>query len=239
MGRQIKYNKEVKMDMVRRYLDGESIRKIANEYGLTPKQDDQIRKWTNKYLALGDSAFDYKSRNKSYSKEIKIAAIKDYLDGGGSLETIVNRYGILKNETLRQWILKYNSHIEIKDYDPKPEVYMVKPRKTTKEERIEIVNYCLSNGKNYKAAAIKYGVNYAQVFAWTKKYLEFGAEGLEDKRGRKKPESELSEVEKLKLAVKKLEARNKYLEMESEVLKKLKKMEREVVNGSYKKRNTK
>lgn len=45
----------------------------------------------------------------------------------------------------------YNANIELKDYNPKQEVYMAEARrKTTKEEREEIVEYCLNNNRDYK-----------------------------------------------------------------------------------------
>lgn len=240
MGRKIKYSKKKKMMIVKRYMNGESAQKLANLYGIEGKNGNlKIYRWVKQYKEQGKTIFDEKKYNKSYSKELKLKAIQEYINGEGTIESIANKYGIIQNETLRQWIIKYNGHIEIKDYDPKPEVYMAKSRKTTVKERIEIVNYCLSNDKNYKAAAVQYGVNYAQVFSWTKKYIEFGEEGLNDKRGRKKPEAELTEIEKLKLENKKLLARNKYLEMESEVLKKLEELESEMVKSSYKGKNTK
>jgi len=236
MGRNSEYSREFKLVILNSYKRGGSASELANEYGISR---GMIHKWHNKYEAMGEGAFDHTQTNKGYSKELKIAAIKEYINGEGSPEQITNKYKISSISVFRKWISKYNSDIEIKEYDPKPEVYMAKSRKTTLEERIEIVEYCISNNINYKAAAIEYGVNYAQVYTWTKKYLELGGEGLGDKRGRKKSESELSEVEKLKLEVKKLEARNKYLEMESEVLKKAEEIESEMVRGSYKKRNTK
>ena len=47
-------------------------------------------------------------------------------------------------------------------------------RKTTFEERLEIVNYVLANDNDYKGAADKYSVPYANVYNWVKKYNEFG-----------------------------------------------------------------
>ena len=91
------------------------------------------------------------------------------------------------------------------DYDPKPEVYMAKSRTTTYEERIEIIEYCLEHEKNYKDTALQYGVNYAQVYSWVKKYKQQGEDGLLDRRGRNKLESEMTEEEKLKYQLKKLE----------------------------------
>lgn len=103
---------------------------------------------------------------------------------------------------------------------------MTSGRKTTYEERIEIVSYCIENGNDYTAAMEKYGVSYQQIYSWVRKYQEKGAEGLLDKRGRRKPESGMTELEKLRAENKMLEARNKRLELENLVLKKLEEIER-------------
>ena len=52
-----------------------------------------------------------------------------------------------------------------------------------------------------------------------RKYNEKGAEGLIDKRGKRKPEPEMTELEKLRTENKMLEAKNKRLETENAVLK--------------------
>lgn len=240
MGRKAKYSKELKLEIVRRYIEGESASQLAEEFSIEGKYSSSIIvKWRSKYEAVGDSAFDPSHRNRSYSKELKEAAINDYLNGEGGLVTISNKYGISTHGILRKWIMKYNSHIETKDYNPKPEVYMAKSRKTTYEERIEIVNYCLESEGNYKETAIKYGVNYAQVYTWVKRYKEHGEEGLLDKRGRKKSESEMTEEEKLRHQLKKEQARNKYLEMENKALKKLEELERREIVEKSKRKSTK
>ena len=71
-------------------------------------------------------------------------------------------------------------------------------RKTTIDERREIVEYCLSHGKDYKGTAALYGVSYSQVYSWVKKYLSDGEEGLSDKRGRHKSDEEVDELERLR-----------------------------------------
>ncbi len=240
MGRKNKYSKEVKLEIVRRYIEGESATTLADEFGIAGKRAVvQIITWRNKYEQIGADAFNKRHKNKTYSKELKEAAITDYLEGNGSLETIANKYGISTYEILRKWIIKYNSHIEIKDYDPKPEVYMAKSRKTTYEERIEIVKYCLEHEGNYKKAAFKYSVNYAQVYAWVKKYKVHGEEGLQDRRGHNKPESDMTVEEKLRQELRKSEAKRKYLEMENAALKKLEEIERQEIREKYKKKSTK
>lgn len=72
----------------------------------------------------------------------------------GSVDDIVAKYNISSRSVLWHWMKQYNDHIELKDYDPKREVYMAGARrKTSLSERKEIVEYCLSSGKNYKDTA--------------------------------------------------------------------------------------
>ena len=97
---------------------------------------------------------------------------------------------------------------------------MPKGIKTTHAQRVEIVTFCIENGRNYNLAIEEYGVSYQQIYSWIRKYESNGVDGLADGRGRTKPESELSETEKLKAENKLLEARNRDLEMENALLKK-------------------
>ena len=53
--------------------------------------------------------------------------------------------------------MRYNANRELKDYNPKREVYMAEARrKTTIEERREIVEYCINHERNYKDTASLY-----------------------------------------------------------------------------------
>jgi len=54
---------------------------------------------------------------------------------------------------------------------------MASTRKTTLEERLEIVLYCLEHGKNYSQTASKFQCSYQQVWNWVKKYMENGEDG--------------------------------------------------------------
>ena len=129
-----------------------------------------------------------------------------------------------------KWVKKYNSGIEINDYIPKGDVYKMKSRKTTIEERIEIVEYVIEKDYDYKGAADKYAVPYTNVYQWVKKYLEQGEDGLKDKRGRpssKQEKENLSEVEKLQIEIESLKARNIRLERTIVALKKKRKSRRE------------
>ena len=222
MGRKTKYSKELKLETVKRYLKGESNISLCNEYRIPYRKGKTIISWANKYVALGESAFDESHINKSYSKELKERVIKEYLDGKDSLEGIANRYNISSVSIVINWVKKYNEGIEIKDYNPKGDVYTMKSRKTTFEERIEIVRYVLTNNLDYKGAADKYTVPYASIYQWVKKYNEFGEDGLKDGRGR--PSSnvnkELSIEEKQAIEIERLKKELERQKMINEVLKK-------------------
>jgi transposase-like protein len=103
---------------------------------------------------------------------------------------------------------------------------MTKGRKTTFEERIDIVSFCISNNHNYQIAVDKFQVSYQQIYTWVKKYEENGSESLSDKRGKRKGLEELSETQKLAAQLKLLEAENNRLKMENDYLKKLDEIER-------------
>lgn len=223
MGRKIKYSKELKLEIVKRYLKGESAEYLGNEYKLEYKRDNPIRHWARRYAVLGDKAFESSSKNKSYSKEFKQQVINDYLNGVDSYDGLTNTYNISSSSIVKKWVKKYNEGIEIKDYNPKGDVYTMKSRKTTLEERLEIVNYVLANNNDFKGAADKYSVPYANVYNWVKKYNESGEDGLSDSRGRpssKEPKHELSDIEKKDIEIEKLKRELERSKMVIEVLKK-------------------
>ena len=104
------------------------------------------------------------------------------------------------------------------------EIYMTKGRKTTQEERVEIVAFCIEHGKDYLLTIKTYGVSYQQIYAWVRKYEEHGIDGLIDGRGRTKPVEEMSEVQRLCMENKILKAQLKDAEMENKLLKKLREL---------------
>ena len=122
--------------------------------------------------------------------------------------------------------MKYNANMELKDYEPKREVYMAEARrKTTLDERREIVDYCISHNNDYKGTASQYDVSYSQVYSWVKKYREDGESGLEDKRGHHKSDEELSELERLRRENQRLKKQLEERDMLCELLKKVRELE--------------
>ena len=80
--------------------------------------------------------------------------------------------------------------------------------------------------KIVQKAIERYGVSYNQICGWVKKYEKDGSDGLIDRRGKRKDERAMTEVEKLRLALKLKDAENYRLQMENDLLKKLKEIER-------------
>ena len=227
MSRKAKYTVEAKIQAAERYLRGEaSVVAIAEEMKMGKWGKRRIHEWAAVYKENGIEGFHLKKGNSSYSAEEKQQAVEEYLQEKGSLSEICRKHHIWSTCTLRQWIKAYNSNGELREYDPKPEVYVAMRKKTTKEERQEIVAYCLEHGKDYKGTAVKYGVSYSQVYMWVKKYMEAGETGLEDRRGKRKSDDEVDDLEKLRRENLRLKAQLQQSERLNLLLKKVKEFER-------------
>ena len=225
MGRNLKLSAEQKVTICEQYLKGKkSAKELSQEFNVN---NEQIRVWIKMYQSKGASAFRLRLHNATYTQEFKQQVVEAYLSGEGSALDLAIQYDIPSSSTLKNWIKKYNNLEKLKDYNPKPEVYMKdRSRKTTLVERSEIVNYCLEHNKNYKEAAELFDVSYTQVYQWVKKYLISGEEGLVDRRGQHKSEEQLTENEILKRKVKILERQLREREMEIDLLKKVQEIER-------------
>lgn len=184
-----------------------------------------IYNWVYRYEKYGVDGLKESTTCKKYSKELKLAAVEDYLNGDYSQGEVVRKYELSSLSLLQRWIKKYNSHRELKDTS-KGRTNTMTRRNTTINERKEIVLYCLENGKDYQKAAETFKVSYQQVYQWVKKYEDGGEEALRDKRGRKKEEVELSPEQKMKLEMKRLASENERLRAENLFLKKLEEIER-------------
>ena len=166
-----------------------------------------------------------RKKYSKYSKELKLEAVKAYLNGEGSYEALRKKYGLLSTTQLRNWVKWYNGHKEFKERrEAGTEIYMTKGRKTTQEERGEIVAFCIEHGKDYPLTIRTYGVSYQQIYTWVKKYEKKVIDSLRDGRGRSKPVDEMSAEERLRMENRILKAQLKDAEMENKLLKKLREL---------------
>ena len=169
MSRKSKIDPTEKVKIVERLLAGEI--SVSEAARLTDVGKASIRRWCNLYLADGPTALMAQRNNKVYSQELKLQAVHEYLDGKSSQAEIVKKYHLRSSRQLHDWIKVYTTHGEINSRTSGGGSYMRKARSTTPEERLEIVQDCLANDKNYGAMALKYNCSYQQVRNWVKRYV--------------------------------------------------------------------
>ena len=166
-----KFTIQEKLNAVNDYLNGNSSQKaIARSLGTDPSV---VQRWISNYQSIGEDVF-YKAGNSHYSAEIKYSAVNAYLMGEGSLRAICRKYKIKSETQLSKWIMKYNGHEKLKSSGTGGNFIMTKGRKTTFDERVEIVQYCIAHAHNYAETAEKYQVSYQQARNYTVKYESGG-----------------------------------------------------------------
>ena len=219
-----KVSTTLKMDACKKYLAKNiSIAEIAKALEVDHKT---VERWILQYQSEGESGLKPRKHNRVYSPELKLAAVSDYLNGNDSLLAICKKYQIHSDCQLHHWLKQYNGHDEFKLWSGGSRI-MSKTRKITQNERVEIVEYCLAHDANYGETALKYQASYQQVYQWTKKYLEMGKVGLEDRRGHRVGTLPgRTPQEELEAEVAQLKHKNWRLQMEVDVLKKLQELER-------------
>ena len=224
MSRKSKIDPAEKVKIVERLLVDEI--SISEAARLTGVDQASVRRWRNLYLADGPTALMAQRNNKVYSQELKLQAVHEYLDGKSSQADIVQKYHLRSSRQLHDWINVYTTHGEIKSRGSGGGSYMRKARQTTPEERLEIVQDCLANDKNYGAMALKYNCSYQQVRNWVLRYEKMGSAGLEDRRGRRAgTQPARTPEEELRDKIAELERRNRDLQMENDLLKKVRELE--------------
>ena len=86
-----------KVCIVRDYLKGKiSLQAGAREVGV---DHQTLESWIGIYENYGAEGFT-RRQNRVYSAEVKTTAVIDYLNGGGSLQTICRKYGIQNKRQL-------------------------------------------------------------------------------------------------------------------------------------------
>jgi transposase-like protein len=214
---------EDKVRLVEKYLKGEMSRAHAAKGASV--EPSTIALWARLYEADGPTALVDQKQNKKYSTGLKLKAVTEYLSGEGCQSAICKKYHIRSRYQLRQWIKVYNSHGTFKSTTGGS--YMRKARNTNPDERLKIVQDCLANNKNYGAMALKYKVSYQQVRNWVKRYEAMGSAGLDDRRGRRiSTQPSRSPEEELRDRIAQLEREKRDLQMENDLLKKVRDLER-------------
>ncbi|MFC0216754.1 IS3 family transposase, partial [Paenibacillus chartarius] len=230
-----KYNALEKLAVIQEVSSGKiGFLAAAKKYGINKTT---LMKWQRRYKLYGEDGLVSQERNRSYSAELKLQAVRDHLEGGLSQYEVIAKYRIASTTQLINWIKKYNGHSSLKAYKGEPRA-MTKGRTTTWQERIDIVHHCLANQHNYHKTAGEFQVSYQQVYQWVKKFEDGGPDALQDGRGRKKAPEELTEAERHKLELKKMEYEMERLRAENAFLKKLPGIPKEAKLSQHRQENT-
>lgn len=218
-----KHTAQEKLDLITEYQqqDKQPQATFARMHQITKSTFDR---WIKLYQRDGFEGLEEVRQNTHYSKSLKIAAVQAYLAGEGSLRSLTIKFGLRNSEQLRNWISKYNGDKLTASPSRKQVPNMA--RKTSFEERIKIVEYVVKDKHSYTEAAEHFQVSYQQARSWVLKYKDGGYEALVDNRGHRKPETELTDLDKANLRIRQLESQLKDQELYKAFAKKLQELQR-------------
>lgn len=179
-----------------------------------------LKHWIDMYERDGLPGLDESRQNKHYSKEFKLRVVLAYLAGEGTLEELTIKFGLRARKQLMDWVSKYNRDKTVTASPSRKQVPTMS-RKTTFEERIEVVEYVTKDKHSFSEAAEHFQVSYQQARGWVLKAQSGGYEALVDNRGHRKQQNELTETDKLKLEIRQLKTQLKDKELIEKFAKKL------------------
>lgn len=168
------------------------------------------------------------------TKDDKLKIFKLYDEGHGC--TILSRMFKVNESTIKRLIEKYKIHgLTAADV-------LHKNNKYSTEFKINIINRAI-NGESINAIANEYLMAHGIIFKWLKIYNELGYNGFKEKpKGRPKTmkvknnNSTTNSVEDKDRLIAELKEKNKQLEMENELLKKLDALVQERIKQEKKKK---
>lgn len=179
-----------------------------------------------KYKNFGSDSLRMQKNHKIYTKNLKEKIIESYNEGNWSYSDLAVKYKISNSSLISRWVLGYNNSNKT-TYGRLGGVTM-KGRKTTLDERVEVISYLIDNDIDYNRTSTHFKVSYQQVYTWYNKYKKLGLEGLLDNRGRKRnDDTSLSELELLRKENSRLKKELELTKATKEVLKKKQELEQE------------
>lgn len=199
-----------------------SLNTFARHHGIDRKT---LRRWRDRYTRDGIDGLRTTKKNNHYSKELKLTVVHAYLAGEGTYEQLANQFGLRNSAQAKNWFDKYNGDKPLTASPSRKKVPKMS-RKTTLEERIEIVEYVTQGKHKYAETAEHFQVSYQQVRSWVLKARDGGYEALVDNRGHHKEQAELTENDKLKLEIRQLKSQLKDKELVEAFAKKLLELQR-------------
>lgn len=219
MSKKVKFTPEEKLFLVLKFKElNISLSEFCRIYNV---EKTTIHRWSIKFDNNGKDDLKEITKHTRYSSHTLIHSVKDYLSGNFSMLQIVKKYNLSGDSILRSWLKWYNTP----KWNIKVGEFMAR-EKLSKEFKLKLVLQCINKEKSIKEAATSNSISEWQLRHWVRQYKLSGEATLSDNRGIRKDPSSLSDKE---ILIKELEAKNKRLEAELLLLKKLKQMKGEMI----------
>ncbi|PID23185.1 transposase [Sporosarcina sp. P3] len=149
----------------------------------------------------------------NYSNEFKMMIIQEYLDGITRYKTLAREYGVKADTQIRNWVKSY-------------EMYGVKGvfRKKSKEVysvqfKLDVLSFNKRTGTSLNETALHFGlINPPMISSWNKRFLEGGAEALDQPKGRPPMTDKAKNIKSTRTTSENEMTREQTLERENELL---------------------
>jgi transposase len=184
-----------------------------------------VAQWQDRYQRDGLDGLRETKKNHHYSSTFKLQVVYAFLNGEGSAQELAMKYGLRSFSQVMVWVSKYNKDKTV-TASPSRKLVPKMSRKTTWEERIEIVEYITNQKHSYSEAAEHYQVSYQQARSWVLKTKDGGYEALRDNRGHRKEQKELTDLDKANLRIRQLEGQVADMKLLEEFVKKYQELQR-------------
>ncbi|AXI00245.1 transposase [Sporosarcina sp. PTS2304] len=160
-----------------------------------------------------------------YNEEFKVRIVLEYLKGELGYSKLAKKYGVKSHQQIINWVLAYQKYgVEGLTRKNINEIYSV-------QFKLDVLNFRKRTGASLTETALHFGLtNPPMISSWNKKFLEGGAEALDQPKGRPAMSDKAKNVKRSTQPApqdtltreQKLERENELLRLEVAYLKKLK-----------------
>lgn len=219
----VKFSATEKLELINEFeASGQTNIGFAKEHGLADKE--AVSRWRALYKRDGFDGLKESKGCRRYSEIFKLQVVYAFLNGEGSQREVAMKYGLRSATQVNYWVSRYNRDKTVTATPSRKQVPTMS-RKTTLAERIEVVEYITKQNHSYNEAAEHYGVSYQQARSWMLRAKKGGYDALEDRRGHRKPQRELTDLDKANLRIKQLEGQVADMELLKEFVKKFQELQ--------------
>ena len=103
-----KYSAEFKLNIVKEYLNGHlGFKTLAKKHNIA--NSNLIMDWVRNYRTMGDEGFQRSRKNKTYSFQFKLDAVKLYLSTEISFRDLALKLHLKNSGTLVTWVQCYRA----------------------------------------------------------------------------------------------------------------------------------